>query len=263
MARWSPRTTTACGMGNRPLLTDRGEPGRDPAQLQRGDPGVPWVEKESATVISCSAPADAPRSSDVMPTGRGLLVDGGASRGNLLSGEADETILTVAGWRPRSGPTPAIALPRQRVQRHPGTGPVHLGGAPEWMAAIRAIRRDVRRAAIEAGSTRCRRSDVRDRARPDRLQGVDRHDARMSRGVRHLLQLRRGRAPFRASSAPTRWRRCASSTSSSVGSSGRVATRQAVRDRRPLRPRPDTGRDLQAAKRLRARRAGCALTQRR
>ena len=45
---------------------------------------------------------------------------------------------------------------------------------------------------------------------------------------------------------------------------GRIAARAPlraapVRDRRPLRPRPDPGRDVQAAPRLRARRAGRAL----
>ena len=38
---------------------------------------------------------------------------------------------------------------------------------------------------------------------------------------------------------------------------------QAVRDRRPLRPRPDAGRDLPAAQRLRPRRSGRALAGRR
>src|SRR5439155_25774406 len=39
-------------------------------------------------------------------TGRGLLVDGGASRGNLLSGEADHVILTVSrvGEEKRANP---------------------------------------------------------------------------------------------------------------------------------------------------------------
>ena len=47
-------------------------------------------------MIACSAPADCAEIERRHATGIGLLVDGGASRGNLLSGEAEETILTVS-----------------------------------------------------------------------------------------------------------------------------------------------------------------------
>ena len=46
--------------------------------------------------MSCSAPADCAEIERRLATGRGLLAGGGASRGNLLSGEADEVILTVS-----------------------------------------------------------------------------------------------------------------------------------------------------------------------
>jgi uncharacterized membrane protein YvlD (DUF360 family) len=59
-------------------------------------PAFRWVEKESGKVMTCSAPADCAEIERRRATGRGLLVDGGASRGNLLSGEADEVILTVS-----------------------------------------------------------------------------------------------------------------------------------------------------------------------
>jgi uncharacterized membrane protein YvlD (DUF360 family) len=55
-----------------------------------------WVEKETGTLMTCSAPADCAEIERRHATGEGLLVDGGASRGNLLSGEADEVILTVS-----------------------------------------------------------------------------------------------------------------------------------------------------------------------
>jgi uncharacterized membrane protein YvlD (DUF360 family) len=55
-----------------------------------------WVEKETATTMTCSAPPDCAEIERRRGTGIGLLVDGGASRGNLLSGEADEVILTVS-----------------------------------------------------------------------------------------------------------------------------------------------------------------------
>jgi uncharacterized membrane protein YvlD (DUF360 family) len=59
-------------------------------------PAFRWVEKESGKLMSCSAPADCAEIERRRSTGRGLLADGGASRGNLLSGDADEVILTVS-----------------------------------------------------------------------------------------------------------------------------------------------------------------------
>jgi uncharacterized membrane protein YvlD (DUF360 family) len=73
-------------------------------------PAFRWVEKETGKLMTCSAPADCAEIERRLATGSGLLVGGGASRGNLLSGEADEVILTVsrmdaekranAGYRP-------------------------------------------------------------------------------------------------------------------------------------------------------------------
>ena len=59
-------------------------------------PAFRWVEKETATMMTCSAPGDCEEIERRHSTGVGLLTDGGASRGNLLSGEADEVILTVS-----------------------------------------------------------------------------------------------------------------------------------------------------------------------
>jgi uncharacterized membrane protein YvlD (DUF360 family) len=59
-------------------------------------PAFRWVEKETGRVMTCSAPADCAEIERRLSTGRGLLAGGGASRGNLLSGEADEVILTVS-----------------------------------------------------------------------------------------------------------------------------------------------------------------------
>jgi uncharacterized membrane protein YvlD (DUF360 family) len=55
-----------------------------------------WVEKETGTMMTCSAPPDCAEIERRRSSGIGLLVDGGASRGNLLSGDADEAILTVS-----------------------------------------------------------------------------------------------------------------------------------------------------------------------
>ena len=54
------------------------------------------MEKETGTLMTCSAPPDCAEIERRHATGIGLLRDGGASRGNLLSGEADHVILTVS-----------------------------------------------------------------------------------------------------------------------------------------------------------------------
>ena len=59
-------------------------------------PAFRWVEKEDGRMLTCSSPADCEEIERRHATGVGLLIDGGASRGNLLSGEADEVILTVS-----------------------------------------------------------------------------------------------------------------------------------------------------------------------
>ena len=103
------------------------------------------------------------------------------------------------------------------------------------------------------------RGDVRLRARPDRVRRAHRHDARTPRGVRDVLELRRGRPPLRP-----RARRHAGGAAQARPAvrphrAGPPLRAAAVRDRRPLRPRPDAGRDLQAAQRLRPRRARRAV----
>jgi uncharacterized membrane protein YvlD (DUF360 family) len=59
-------------------------------------PAFRWVEKETGRMMVCSSPADCAEIERRHATGDGLLARGGASRGNLLSGEAEETILTVS-----------------------------------------------------------------------------------------------------------------------------------------------------------------------
>jgi uncharacterized membrane protein YvlD (DUF360 family) len=59
-------------------------------------PAFRWVEKETGRMMTCSKPADCEEIERRCSTGVGLLRDGGASRGNLLSGEAEHLILTVS-----------------------------------------------------------------------------------------------------------------------------------------------------------------------
>src|SRR5204862_3455978 len=69
-------------------------------------PAFRWVEKESGRTMTCSKPADCAEIERRCSTGVGLLRDGGASRGNLLSGEAEHLILTVSrvGEEKRANP---------------------------------------------------------------------------------------------------------------------------------------------------------------
>jgi len=145
-------------------------------------PAFRWVDKQSGMLTACSAPDDCARIERDRATGIGLLADGGSSRGNLLSGEAEEVILTVSRMEAekRANPgyraffangfnvTRALVLFAWEVLL-------------EWTAALRAIRRD-----------------VRDRPRPDRLRRPHGHDARPPGRLRDLLELRRGGAPLGA-----------------------------------------------------------------
>ena len=108
-------------------------------------PAFRWVEKETGTMIACSAPADCAEIERRHASGKGLLTDGGASRGNLLSGEADHVILTVSRIEEEKGANPgyrAFLANGFNVTRVLVlfTWEVIL----EWLAALRAIRRDVR-----------------------------------------------------------------------------------------------------------------------
>jgi uncharacterized membrane protein YvlD (DUF360 family) len=108
-------------------------------------PAFRWVEKETGLMMACSAPADCAEIERRHSTGIGLLVDGGTSRGNLLSGEADETILTVSRTEAEKR-----ANPGYRAFLANGfnvTRALVLFGwevVLEITAAIRAARRDIR-----------------------------------------------------------------------------------------------------------------------
>ena len=59
-------------------------------------PAFRWVEKETGRVMTCSSPQDCAEIERRLANGRGLLIDAGASRGNLFSGDAEAMILTVS-----------------------------------------------------------------------------------------------------------------------------------------------------------------------
>jgi uncharacterized membrane protein YvlD (DUF360 family)/predicted AlkP superfamily pyrophosphatase or phosphodiesterase len=108
-------------------------------------PAFRWVEKETGRMMTCSAPEDCARIEQDRATGIGLLVDGGASRGNLLSGEAEAVILTVSRIEEEKRANPgyraffanAFNVSRALVL-------FFWEVILEWTAALRAKRRDVR-----------------------------------------------------------------------------------------------------------------------
>jgi uncharacterized membrane protein YvlD (DUF360 family) len=108
-------------------------------------PAFRWVEKETETLMTCSAPADCAEIERRHATGVGLLVDGGASRGNLLSGEADEVILTVSRMEEEKRANPGYRAFLANGDNVTRTLVLFVWEVIlEWSAALRAIRRDVR-----------------------------------------------------------------------------------------------------------------------
>jgi uncharacterized membrane protein YvlD (DUF360 family) len=107
-------------------------------------PAFRWVEKETGRTMTCSNPEDCAEIERRHSTGVGLLRNGGASRGNLLSGEAEHVILTVSriGAEKRANPgyrvffANGFNVTRVLVLF---TWEVIL----EWTAALRSARRDV------------------------------------------------------------------------------------------------------------------------
>jgi uncharacterized membrane protein YvlD (DUF360 family) len=135
LTEWEPDLSSQTGASQAGILLGSNE----------DIPAFRWVEKETGTLMTCSAPDDCARLEGRHATGKGLLVDGGSSRGNLLSGEADEQILTVSRIEAEKRANPgyrAFFANGFNVTR----SLVLFGWEVilEWVAALRAIRRDVR-----------------------------------------------------------------------------------------------------------------------
>ena len=188
-------------------------------------PAFRWVEKETGKVMTCSAPADCAEIERRRATGRGLLVDGGGSRGNLLSGEADEVILTVSRMDAEKQ-----ANPGYRAFFANGSNVTRVLVLFFWeiflevSASLRAIRRDVRPRGHRGGKYPFLRAGICVVVRDLIVFGV-------------LSDMMRGRPAIYATFSSydevahhsgleraTRSRRCASSTRSSGGSTGPAAT---------------------------------------
>ena len=86
LTEWEPDLSSQTGASQAGILLGSNE----------DIPAFRWVEKETGLLMTCSAPPDCAEIERRRGTGIGLLTNGGASRGNLLSGEADHVILTVS-----------------------------------------------------------------------------------------------------------------------------------------------------------------------
>jgi uncharacterized membrane protein YvlD (DUF360 family) len=97
MARWVARGTHDLVEWETDLSS---QTGASQAGILLGDnddiPAFRWVDKATKQVVTCSNPDDCAAIEAARASGDGLLVDGGTSRGNLLSGEAETAILTVS-----------------------------------------------------------------------------------------------------------------------------------------------------------------------
>ncbi len=108
-------------------------------------PAFRWVEKATGRLMSCSSPADCAEIERRRSTGRGLLAGGGASRGNLLSGDADEVILTVSRMDAEKRANPGYRAFLANGFNVTRTLVLFCWEVLlEWIAAARQGRRDVR-----------------------------------------------------------------------------------------------------------------------
>jgi uncharacterized membrane protein YvlD (DUF360 family) len=135
LAEWEPDLSSQTGASQAGILLGSNE----------DIPAFRWVEKETATLMTCSAPPDCAEIERRHASGVGLLRDGGASRGNLLSGEATHVILTVSRIEEEKN-----ANPGYRAFFSNGFNVTRAlvlfvwEVILEWTAALRARRRDVR-----------------------------------------------------------------------------------------------------------------------
>jgi uncharacterized membrane protein YvlD (DUF360 family) len=135
LAEWEPDLSSQTGASQAGILLGSND----------DIPAFRWVEKETGTLMVCSDPGNCAEIERRHLSGRGLLADGGASRGNLLSGEAEHVILTASRAEAEKEANPgyrAFFVNGFNVMRVLVlfTWEVIL----EWSAAARAKRRDVR-----------------------------------------------------------------------------------------------------------------------
>ena len=168
-------------------------------------PAFRWYEKESGRTMVSNHGKDAAELERRHSDGGGLLAVGGASRGNMFSGDAPRCSATMSVIRDRKrssareyfayfadpyGFTRTIALYLWDVV-------LELRAARRQRKRGRGARRPRRPLPPDAGR------DHRGHARPQRRDAAGRHRRGRPGRLLDLRRLRRGRAPLRASSSPT------------------------------------------------------------
>jgi uncharacterized membrane protein YvlD (DUF360 family) len=116
-------------------------------------PAFRWVDKATRQVVTCSDPDDCAAIEQARSHGTGLLADGGTSRGNLLSGDAEAALLTVSRLSEEREANPgyrAFLANGANVTRTFVLGCWEV--ALELVAATRERRRDVRPRGHRGGS---------------------------------------------------------------------------------------------------------------
>ena len=181
----------------------------------------------AAAAIVTNHPRDAAEIERRHSDGRGLLHADGASRANILSGDAPHSMLTMSTVLDRTAADRAGLLRLLRAARTRVARTLLLSIGEIF---ARALRRRPAGAARRAPAHRPRpgvraRARLGDRrpARPAGRRGHRRHARRAARGLHDVPRLRRGRPPLRASSGRTRSRCCARSTARSPASPPPVA----------------------------------------
>ncbi len=197
------------------------------AGLLHGDnhdmPAFRWWEKDRGAAIVTNHPRDAAELERRHSNGRGLLFADGASRANILSGDAPHSLLTMS-----------TVLRRDRQGRI-GQDYFAYFASPYnatrtlVLVVARGLQRAVERLApaparhppADPAELRlCARARVGDGdpARPAGQLGDRRHVRGPARHLLHVPRLRRGRPPLRDRAPGRRSRRCARSTARSAAS---------------------------------------------
>jgi uncharacterized membrane protein YvlD (DUF360 family) len=135
LVEWEPDLSSQTGASQAGILLGSNE----------DIPAFRWVDKETGRIVACSGPQDCAEIEQERATGIGLLVNGGASRGNLLSGEADEVILTCSRMGAETHANPGYrAFFANGLNATRTLALFFWEVVLEWTAALRAVRRDVR-----------------------------------------------------------------------------------------------------------------------
>jgi len=134
LAEWEPDLSSQTGASQAGILLGSNE---DIVAFR-------WVEKERQVLVACSSPEDCAELERRHDTGSGLLINDGASRGNLFSGGADHVILTVSRMEAERSSNPGYRAFLANGFNVARTF-VLFGWEVilEWIAAARQVRRDV------------------------------------------------------------------------------------------------------------------------